>query len=186
MTALLDGFRARALAIVCTGRGTDGSLGVVAQNRAIASGRFRPSPSNAPLESLGMESLDRAVRLAPMSTEDTPGPNNELSSAQLRTVRVALDVGYVQGATSDFVDTKGSEIAATVQYTARERAISDAETIKRALTLPSLYQDASDDPVLVDIRRDGASTVSDLGDRVICRTVYAVVLQLNATTAYNG
>ena len=98
----------RALAIVCTGRGTDGSLGAVAQNRAIASGRFRASPSNAPLESLGMESLDRAVRLAPMSTEDTPGPNNELSSAQLRTVRVALDVGYVRGATPDFVDTRGA------------------------------------------------------------------------------
>ena len=36
MAALLDGFRTRALAIVCTGRGTDGSLGAVAQNRAIA------------------------------------------------------------------------------------------------------------------------------------------------------
>lgn len=174
------------IAIVCTGRGTDGSLGAVALNRSIASGRFRESASNAPLESLGMESLDRAVRFAPMSTEDTPGPNNELSSAQLRTVRVALDVGYAQGASPAFVDIKGAEVAATVQYTARERAISDAETIKRAITLPSLYQDASDDPIIVDIRRDGASILSDLGDRVVCRTVYAVVLQLAATTAYNA
>ena len=92
----------------------------------------RASPSNAPLESLGMESLDRAVRLAPMSTEDTPGPNNELSSAQLRTVRVALDVGYVQGATPDFVDTRGSEIAATVQYTARERHLRRGDDQARA------------------------------------------------------
>lgn len=186
MAALLDGFRTRALAILCSGRGADGSLGSVAQNRAIAANRFRPSPSNAPLESIGVESLDRAVRLAPLSIADTPGPNNELSSAQLRVVLVALDVGYVQGATSAFVDTKGAEVAATVQYTARERAVSDAETIKRALTLPALYQDSNDDPVLVDIRRDGASAITDLGDRIICRTVYAVTLQLNATTAYNA
>jgi len=186
VTALLDGFRSRVLAIVCEGRGVDGSLGSVAQNRAITAGRFRPSPSNAPLEALGVESLDRGVRVAPLSIGDAPFANNELSSAQLRVLSVALDVGYVQGDTSAFVDVKGTESAATVQYTARERAISDAETIKRALTLPAMYQDASDDPVIVEIHRDGASALTDLGDRVICRTIYSVTLQLSATTAYNA
>lgn len=186
MTALLDGFRTRALAIVCSGRGVDGSLGSVAQSRAIAANRFRPSPSNGPLESVGMESLDRGVRIAPLSIGDAPFANNELSSAQLRVLLVALDVGYVQGTTPAFVDTKGAESAATVQYTARERAISDAETIKRALTLPALYQDSGDDPVIVEIHRDGASVITDLGDRVICRTIYSVTLQLTATTAYNA
>jgi len=186
VTALLDGFRTRALAIVCSGRGVDGSLGSVAQNRAIAANRFRPSPSNAPLDAIGVESLDRGVRIAPLSIADTPFANNEFSSAQLRVLSVAIDVGYVQGATPAFVDTKGAESASSVQYTARERAISDAETIKRALTLPALYQDSGDDPIIVEIHRDGASVISDLGDRVICRTVYSVTLQLNATTAYNA
>lgn len=186
MAALLTGFRARVLDIVCSGRGVDGSLGPVAQNRAIVANRFRPSPNNAPLESVGAESFDRAVRVAPQAIGDAPFANNELSSAQLRVVRVFFDVGYVQGATPAFVDTKGGEVAATVQYTARERAISDAETIKRALTLPALYQDSSDDPALVEIHRDGASEVTDLGDRIVCRTVYFVTLQLNATTAYNA
>lgn len=186
MTALLTGFRDRVLAIVCEGRGVDGSLGTVAQNRAIAANRFRPSPNNAPLESVGAESFDRAVRIAPQSIGDTPYANNELSSAQFRVLRVFLDVGYVQGASPAFVDVKGGEVAATVQYTARERAVSDAETIKRALTLPALYQASGDDPVIVEIHRDGTSDVTDLGDRIICRTLYSVTLELTATTAYNA
>lgn len=186
MTALLDGFRTRALDILCNGRGADGSLGVPAQQRAIAANRYRASASNAPLESLGTESFDRAVRVAPQSIADTPYANNELSSAQLRVMLVFIDVGYVQGASPAFVDAKGGESASTVQYTARERAISDAEMIKRALTFPALYQDMSDDPMIVEIHRAGASEITDLGDRIVCRTLYSVTLQLNATTTYNA
>lgn len=186
MAALLDGFRTRVLAIVCNGRGADGTLGSQAQNRSIAANRYRPSANNAPLESLGTESFDRAVRVAPVSIGDTPFINNELSSAQLRVTSVMLDVGYVQGTTPAFVDAKGGESAATVQYTARERAISDAEMIKRALTFPELYQAAGDDPEIVEIHRDGRSEVVEMGDRIICRTVYSVTLQLNATTTYNA
>lgn len=186
MTALLDGFRTRVLDILCSGRGVDGSLGVPAQQRAIAANRYRPSPNNAPLESVGGESFDRSVRIAPQSIGDTPFANNELSSAQLRVMTVLIDVGYVQGTTPTFVDTKGGEVAATVQYTARERAISDAEMIKRALTFPALYQDMADDPMIVEIHRDGRSEIADMGDRIICRTPYSVTLQLNATTTYNA
>lgn len=186
MTALLTGFRTRVLDILCNGRGVNGALGVPAQQRAIAANRYRPSPSNAPLEAVGTESFDRSVRVAPQSIGDTPFANNELSSAQLRVLSVFIDVGYVQGATSAFVDAKGGEVAATVQYTARERAVSDAEMIKRALTFPALYQDMSDDPMIVEIHRDGRSEIMDMGDRIICRTVYSVTLQLNATTTYDA
>lgn len=186
MTALLDGFRTRVLDILCNGRGVNGSLGTPAQQRAIAANRYRPSPNNAPLESVGTESFDRSVRIAPQSIGDTPFANNELSSAQLRVMTVLIDVGYAQGTTPTFIDAKGGEVAATVQYTARERAISDAEMIKRALTFPALYQDMSDDPMIVEIHRDGRSEIADMGDRIICRTPYSVTLQLNATTTYNA
>lgn len=186
MTALLTGFRTRVLDIVCNGRGADGSLGAQAQNRSIAANRYRPSANNAPLESLGAESFDRAVRVAPASIGDEPFANNELSSAQLRVMSVFIEVGYAQGATPAYIDAKGSEVAATVQYTARERAISDAEMIKRALTFPELYQASGDDPEIVVITRNGRSEVTEMADRVVCRTVYDVTLQLNATTAYNG
>ena len=186
MTALLTGFRTRVLDILCNGRGVSGALGVPAQQRAIAANRYRPSANNAPLESLGTESFDRAVRIAPQAIGDTPFANNELSSAQLRVMTVFIDVGYIQGASPAFVDAKGTEAAATVQYTARERAISDAEMIKRAVTFPALYQDMSDDPMIVEIHRDGRSEIADMGDRIVCRTPYSVTLQLNATTTYNA
>ena len=76
MTALLTGFRTRVLDILCNGRGVSGALGVPAQQRAIAANRYRPSASNAPLESLGTESFDRAVRIAPQAIGDTWLPIN--------------------------------------------------------------------------------------------------------------
>ena len=105
-----------------------------------------------------------------------------------RTLAVLPDVpnSVLENVVQAIVDAKGGEVAATVQYTARERAVSDAEMIKRALTFPALYQDMSDDPMIVEIHRDGRSEIMDMGDRIICRTVYSVTLQLNATTTYDA
>lgn len=177
-------------AILAQGRGADGSLGSPAQDRSIPSGAFRASPRNAPLADpqVGTESFDRAYRVEELSIGDPPYAFNTLSSAQLRVLRLALDVGYVYGEASAFIHAwpSSKESAATVIWEARQRAISDAERIKRALTFRALYQDASDDPIIVCITRDGDTQIMDLGaGRLVARTVYAVTLQLDVTQDYD-
>jgi hypothetical protein len=70
-------------------------------------------------------------------------------------------------------------------WEARERALSDAERIERALTFAGLYQESGDDPAIVYIMRDGDTNLLDLGaGRLIARTVYVVTLQENVATNY--
>ena len=190
MTALLTGFVARVDAILSQGRGADGALGAQAQVRSIPAGVFRPPPNNAPLgdATLGTESYDRAYRREELSIEDDPYANNTLSSSQLRVMRVALDVGYVYGEASTFIRTwpGTTESASAVVWEARQRAISDAERIKRALCFQPLYQAAGDDPAIVVITRSGATEINDLGaGRLVARTVFSVTLQLNVSEDYD-
>lgn len=190
MTALLTGFRTRLDAILSGGRGSDGSLGVPAQTRSIPAGVFRATPNNAPITdpTLGTESVDRAYRIEELSIEDDPYANNTLSSAQLRVMLVALDVGYVYGEASAFIRTwpGTTESASAVVWEARQRAISDAERIKRAVCFQPLNQESGDDPIIVVITRSGASVINDLGaGRLSCRTVLSVTLQLNVNEDYD-
>lgn len=190
MTALLTGFIARVDAILAQGRGVDGTLGTPAQERSIPAGVFRPTPNNAPLtdDSVGTESFDRAYRREELTIEDAPYANNTLSSAQMRVMNVAIEVGYVYGQASAFIRTwpGTTESAATAVWEARPRAISDAERMKRALCFRELYQDSADDPMIVAVTRSGQTVLTDLGaGRLTARTVYTVTLQLNASEDYD-
>lgn len=190
MTALLTGLRSRIDAILSEGRGVDGSLGAQAQIRAIPAGAFRGTPDNCPLTDaqLGAESVDRAYAVTFLSSSDDPLTNRVLSSAQVRTVVVVLDVGYVYGQLAAFVHPwpGSTESASTVVWQASQRAISDAERIKRALCFFGLYQHSGDDPAIVSIARNGASQVVDLGaGRLSCRTLFDVMIQLDVTEDYD-
>ena len=190
MTALLTGFVARVDAILSQGRGVNGALGTGAQERSITAGVFRPTPNNAPLtdESVGTESFDRAYRREELTIEDDPYANNTMSSAQMRVLNVAIEVGYVYGQASAFIRTwpGTTESASAVVWEARQRAVSDAERLKRALCFRDLYQDSADDPMIVVIRRNGQTVLTDLGaGRLTSRTVYSVTLQLNVNEDYD-
>lgn len=189
MSTLLATFVTRTDAILGQGRGADGSLGAGAQLRSIPAGVFRPTPNNAPLtdERIGSESIDRAYRREVMSIGSGPYARNTLASSQLRQARIAFDVGYIYGQATDFVRLwpGTTESASTSVWEARERALSDAERIERALTFAGLYQESGDDPAIVYIMRDGDTNLLDLGaGRLIARTVYVVTLQENVATNY--
>lgn len=189
MSTLLSTFVARTDAILAQGRGADGSLGAGAQLRSIPSGVFRPTPNNAPLtdDRLGSESVDRAYRREVMDIGSGPYARNTLASSQLRLARIAFEVGYVYGQASAFVRVwpGTTESASTSVWEARERAISDAERIERAMTFAGLYQESGDDPMIVYLMRDGTTDLLDLGaGRLIARTVYVVTLEENVSTNY--
>lgn len=190
MAALLDGLMARLDAILAQGRGADGSLGAGAQLRAIPAGAFRPSPQGAPLTEarVSTEAWDRAYSMWALSLGVGPYDNRTRQSSQLREVRVALDVGYLYGDTATFIHAwpGSTESPTAVVYQVTQRALGDAERISRALCFADLYQDASDDPVLVAISRDGDSVVTDLGaGRITVRTIYRVTLELDVTENYD-
>lgn len=189
MTTLLATFVTRTDAILGQGRGADGSLGAGAQLRSIPAGVFRPTPNNAPLsdDRIGTESFDRAYRREVIDIGSGPYARNTLASSQLRQARIAFEVGYVYGQAADFVRLwpGTTESAPTAVWEARERALSDAERIDRALTFAGLYQESGDDPAIVYIDRVGTTDLLDLGaGRLIARTVYTVTLQENVATNY--
>lgn len=181
----------RLNAILFSARGADGSLGADATARSIPADRFRPAASNAPLRdpAYPREQFDRAVRLEWMGVEDAEGDDNELDSVMLRTARLSLQVGYVQGADAGirpFAVLAGSETAAAVTVAARARALSDAERIRRALALSDLFAYGGLDPVPLSCDREGSASIEDLNDgRVVCATVYRVLYQASAATNYD-
>ena len=190
MSTLLDGLMSRIDAILAEGRGADGSITPEAQVRAIPAGAFRPTPQGAPLTDARVtsEAWDRAYSMWALSIGVGPYDNRTRQSSQFREVRVALDVGYLYGDAAAFVHAwpGSTESPATVVYQVTQRAIGDAERISRALCFQDLYQDASDDPVIVSIARDGDSVVTDLGaGRLTCRTIYRVTLELDVSEDYD-
>ena len=189
MTQPLDSTNTRLVAILTQGRGADGSLGSEAQICSIPADRFRLTLANAPLRdpSYDRAQFDRAIRLEYLSIEDAGAPDNELDAIQLRALRVSIQVGYIEGADSvgSFAKLIGSETSAVAQ-TARVRALSDAERIRKAVTSPFLFPYDSTDPVLLSCDREGATTLEDLGDgRVIAATVFRVLYQANSATTYD-
>jgi len=189
VTQPIDSTNTRLVAILTQGRGTDGSLGAEAQTCSIPADRFRLALANAPLRdpSYDRAAFDRAVRLEYLSIEDADGPDNELDSVQMRALYVSIQAGYIEGADSvgSFAKLIGSETTAVAQ-TARVRALSDAERIRKAVTSPFLFPYDSTDPVLLSCDRQGRTEVEDLGDgRVIAATVYRVLYQANSDTTYD-
>lgn len=192
MAQVLTALETRLGDILFRARGADNSLGLDAAQRSIPADRFRPVSSDAPLRdpSYPREQFDRAARFEWLSVGDEGNPNNPLNGPQFRRARLALVVGYAQGADvaiQPYIKLSGSETAAGAAMAARLRALSDAERIYRALAFPALLTGAPViDPVPLSCFREGASEVEDLGDgRLLCTTVYAVRFESQSGTTYD-
>lgn len=157
---------ARVEAILCGGRGVDGTLGAEAQARALATGIFRRAWSPLTDPGLAPEVFSRGVHVQWLS-EETDAGLNPRDGQRLTAARFELTAGYVGGTAQAAQDlthvVPGSDEATSV--IARNPtlyALSDARRITIALEWPALYQDASDTHVLVDLRREGAASVASL------------------------
>lgn len=190
MAQFFDAVEARVLAVVCSGRGADGSLGADAQARSITAGRFRKPANDASVRDPAYPAaeLDRAVSVEWLSVEDDPDTlSNERDTKQLRQARFNLLVGYAAGIdASAFVHlasgtTETQAGAAAYPY---RRALSDAERIRRALAWGPLVQGTT--PEIVQCVRDGATTLEpiDLG-RVVAITPYRLTLEVDMTTTFD-
>lgn len=189
--SVLSVARGRILDILVSGRGANGSLGSTAQGASIPAGRFRSPALNVTPRDGAAEGggFDRMVFLEWQSIEDTDGTANPLDSSQLRNATLVLLVGYMGGTDlATFVHPINSgESTTTATQEVRERALSDAERIKRALADPDLIRGApSTNPAVVACTRAGPSSVETLGDgRFLCATPYRVLLDLSNADTYD-
>jgi len=177
----LDEIERRIADVLCEGRGSDGSLGADAQTRSIPAGRFRWSATGVsqrdPL--IPAAERDRTISLDWESVSDSEADANELDGEAIRTVRLTLLVGYVDGpGQAEYVHPIDgtAETRALAAANARRRALSDAERIRRALCWPDLY--GSDTaPSIVLCAREGASAIEPLTNGVLlCATTYRLVV----------
>lgn len=190
MAQFFDAVEARILAVVCSGRGADGSLGPDALARSIPSGRFRKPANDASVRDPAYPAaeLDRAVSIEWLSVEDDPDAlSNERDTRQLRQARFNLLVGYAAGIDASayvhLASGTGETQAGAAAYPHR-RALSDAERIRRALAWGPLVQGTT--PEIVQCVREGATALEpiDLG-RVLSITPYRVTLEVNMTTTFD-
>lgn len=190
MAQFFDAVETRILAVVCGGRGADGSLGAEAQARSIPASRFRKPSNDASVRDPGVPAveLDRVVSVEWLSSEDDPDSlSNERDTSQLRQVRFNLLVAYVAGAgVSDFVHLASgtSETRAGAAAYPNRRALSDAERIRRALAWPSLVQGTT--PEVVQLHREGPTTLEAIdAGRIVSVTPYRATLEVNMTTTFD-
>ena len=161
--SILDAADARFEAILCAGLGRDGALGDDAEACAIAAQTFRRVDSPLTDPALADELFDRGAYLAWLSHESDPrnvrDPHYEIVA------RLELSVGYVAGAAQQAADLKhrapgSSEVAATRAKRPQLVALGAARRIALALELPALHRDESAAHVVIDVRQEGAATVS--------------------------
>lgn len=191
MARLFDAIESRFAAVLEQARGQSG-LGTLAAARYIPTGRFRRAGNKAALDDAAypVQEFDAAYDLTWLGLQDTgPDPANPLDGQTLRLARVTLRVGYVYGKGSTaFVDTAAGDTASAVvlQNTARQRALSDAERIYRAVAITDIFDSTTTDPQWQLMRREGATTVADLGGgRLLSSTTYVLLLTLDASSAYD-
>lgn len=188
-TIFYDVLRTRIEAIVSGGRGADGSLGTLAQQRSIPADRFRKALENVDLRDPAYPSaqMDRAYRLDLLSVTDTPLANNAYSDTWLRDVSLQVIVGYVHGdGNVAWPKLLTNETAATAVRYSADRAFSDAERIRRALDCQELFSGTVSAVGLVTCTRSGASVLEQLPDgRLLAATIYSVTIQLDATQNYD-
>lgn len=183
--------RGRIIDVLVNGRGADGSLGVTAQSRSIPAGRFRTPADNVSPRDANAEgpAFDRSVFLEWESVEDADQTSNPVDGPQMRYATVRVLVGYMgAGALTDFLHPiNAGEAAATSLEEVRERALSDAERIKRALADPDLIRGGTAlDPAVIACTRAGASSMEYLGGgRFLCSTTYRVVFMEDNAQTYD-
>lgn len=190
MANYLDDVIDRIHAVVCQGRGTDGSLGSDSQTRSIAAAQFRRPANDASLRDPQYPGgdFDTAVNIEWNGAKDEPEVSNELDPSALTIERFTLLVGYLYGASSSgLIKTRGSEVAATCAANWRRRAMNDAKRIKQALCWHGLVSgDLSNGVRLIGIRRQGESTPEDIGEgRGLSVTTYEITLNAPRGSSYN-
>jgi hypothetical protein len=190
MPQFFNALEERIFAVVCGGRGASGALGPAAQARSIPAGRFRTSPDDASVRDpeYPAPALDRAVSIEWISVEDDPDSiTNEYDTRQLRQARFSLLVAYVVGpANAAFVRTIAGETAATAAAYPTRRALSDAERIRRALSWHGLVAGDGLAPDVVQLHRDGPTTVESLSPGVMLSvTPYRATLEVDITQVFD-
>lgn len=181
MSGYLDEIEARMAAVLCDGRGADGTLGTDAQGRAIPAGRFRWTRDGVSQRDPAIPDAERdhALSFDWTSAADSPDDSNEIDGDAIRHVRLELLVAYVEGpalAQLAFPSPGTGETKAAAVANARKRALSDAERIRRALCFPSLFGGGTA-PEIIGCSREGASTIERLTSGVLlCATTYLLIL----------
>lgn len=190
MAQYLDDVFDRIHAVLCEGRGADGSLGTTAQERSIAAGQFRRPSSDASLRDPQYPGgdFDTAVCIQWDGSKDEPGISNEMDPSALTTERCTILVGYLYGtALSGMIRARGSESSSTVALNWRRRAGGDARRIKQALCWHDLTSGTLGNGVsIVAVRRQGESTLEDLGEgRALSVTTYEITLSTPRGSSLN-
>lgn len=180
----------RLYAILCDGRGADGTLGPDALAKSIPAGRFRRAKDSSPLgdPTYPPDLFDRAVRVEWLADADEPSPNNPMDDPQHRLASVAISHGVLYGtALAAFLALTGAEVASTVVLQPKPRALNDAMRAQRALACPSLLRGGTAlDPQPLACVREGATTLEDLGEgRMLAVTNYSLLYVSDNAQAYD-
>lgn len=153
-----DRFRA-----IVQGRGSDGSLGPLAQSRACTVDRFRVTETPDP-STLDASALDRATNVSWVAVEDLIPRNVYCNERQVRAV-LEVRVAYAAApAQQQLVHGEASDVDR--QEAAADwgpRALDDAREIERAFTW---YELTGNDtmPVIERVAPLGSAQLSDLGN----------------------
>lgn len=187
MASITTEIRERLLSVICGGRGTDGSLGTDAQDRSITSGHFRDATRDTSLRgpTYPASEFDRAVQLRWLAVLDEPEESNELDPTQLRRARIEVMVGYLAASLLEqHVNLLGIEerSEAIAQWT--DRAVNDAERVKRALCFSQLSCGALTTVRLIGIAREGSTVTEDLSDgRGLSLTTYRILFSYSGSAS---
>lgn len=201
MATLFDPMAATILAVVCDGRGEDGTRGADAQRCAIPAGRFRRTVGEGkawrsnrlddPLRSpqYPIESFDQAVQVRWLSDGDEPGKGNPQEMPQQCRATFALEIGLIyHEQAARFVQESGSETeaGAVSPLALRARGLNAQRRVKRALEQDELVQTTGDDPFISGIVREGSATIEDLGKgRALAVATYTLYYELSLTEDYD-
>lgn len=184
---LLTPIEERIDEILKGGRGTSGALGPDAQLRAIEADWFRRSAEGASLRDVAypLNVFDRAYALEWGGQGANEGRYNQACSRALVRLSLNLLLGHVAGkGHAQFVRVRGTETGADAVLRPRVRANGDVFRLQRALCFGPLHGNDTEPPIAT-IEQDGATTVEDLGDRLLTTVPLIVVLNVSNVLAYS-
>lgn len=151
------------LRAVIEGRGSDGSLGVLAQARACTPDRFRTTETPDP-STLDASAIDRACNVSLTDVRDTIPRNVHCNE---RNVTATLEVRVSYAAAPALWELVHGEADALAQQAAAAdwvpRALDDAREIERALTWYELTG-SDTTPTIENVTPLGGVTTTDLGN----------------------
>lgn len=179
---------ARLIAILCQGRGAAGELGADATPRAIPAGYFRHTrgPLDDPATPAAI--FDRGLHVRWTSNRDGLGPNSSRYTMEDQVYGFDLCVGYLVGDAQTLAVHKitVTESATDAVQLARQRALSDARRMKRALAFTELTTGVLDaaGTAIIDVRQEGDVRFESTGaGRLICVQPFAVEAWVSDTDA---